>query len=68
MRVIFNHLRLWVAIARHNLKWLKYKFPYNYIKSHVVHLWDKIYGAQKVKIVMFCGCIHPNSFSQGGGN
>ena len=21
--VIFNHLRLWIAVARHNLKWLK---------------------------------------------
>ena len=22
-RVIFNHLKLWIAVARHNLKWLK---------------------------------------------
>ena len=21
--VIFNHLRLWIAVARHNLKWLE---------------------------------------------
>ena len=23
---IFNHLKLWIAVARHNFKWLKIKF------------------------------------------
>ena len=36
MQVIFTHLKLWVAVARHNFKWVKNKM-YNLARQRLTY-------------------------------
>ena len=41
IRVIFTHLKLWVAVARHNFKWVKnqlFKFTVSYGTKYMITL------------------------------
>ena len=58
--VIFKHLRLWIAVARHNLKWLKNKInKLGFIRGNFYTKWR---GAYKKKHFLWsqsaptCGC------------
>ena len=39
IRVIFTHLKLWVAVARHNFKWFKiWIILFSELKSYIISM------------------------------
>ena len=55
IRVIFTHLRLWIAVAGHNLKWVKISINYlSRIRANlenVFHSCHKVFTAREWQVL-----------------